>query len=529
MRKSIYEIILPLVGEDDREIEGKALLVNGLYSSFDVVAKEEAEKFAAGDFAAIPLALRERLLLRGHLTRRSEAEEIADLKLIGRVYRMIPARSGIGIIIMPTYDCNFRCPYCYEQHRLKNGQEWLDATMSHEMMEAVFDAVENYQARGYGVGRCTFYGGEPFLAKNIAVVREIAERCKKLGLAMDAVTNGYDLEAYLDFLEEYDCKYLQVTVDGVGEANDRRRIHKDGVPTYDRILKNVELALRRGISINLRVNVGRENISGIGALVEDLRARGFLEKEEARAAEAKKLQGTDKKTGRGEFSYYFKATNDDKHPENNIREQDIIDELMRNGFTALEAIKLQSQYSVPERALRQLFTKEEMPHPSPAYCGSEQGMFVIDPFGRLYACWDQVGLENAAVGFADEQSGRFLMNFAKAKWRTRTSDLMPACEACPYVFICRGGCASRAFAEHGSYFREYCGETKEIFAFVASRVAGEVWAKNGESELSLSLAGPLSRLTDAERRTLIESRSQKEIFACLKAAGLWEESRKSYY
>ena len=206
--------------------------------------------------------------------------------------------------------------------------------------------------------------------------------------------------------------------------------------------------------------MGCENISDIGALVKDLRARGFMEKEEARAVEAKKLQCADKKTTRGEFSYYFKVDNDDNHPENNIGEQDIIDELLKNGFTALEAMDLQSQYSAPEHTLQHLFKKEGVPHLSPAYCGSEQGMLVIDPFGRLYSCWDQVAVEGAAVGLTDEQTGRFLMNFSKAKWRTRTSDLMPACEVCPYVFICRSGCASRAFAEHGSYFREHCGETK---------------------------------------------------------------------
>ncbi|MBO6182687.1 MAG: radical SAM protein, partial [Acidaminococcaceae bacterium] len=353
MRRSTYEIILPLIQGSD-EIKDRMLLVNGLYSSFDVVTKEEAEKFATGDFAGLSPALRERLLLRGHLTRKSEAEELADMKLIGRVHRMIPARSGIGIVIMPTYDCNFRCPYCYEQHRLKNGQKWLESTMSHEMIEGVFAAIENYKARGYSIGECTLYGGEPFLAKNIDVVREIAGHCKKLGISMSAITNGYDLESYLDFLDEYNCKHLQVTVDGVGEANDRRRIHKDGVPTYDRILKNVELALQRGASINLRVNVGRENISGIGALTEDLRAQGFIAKEEERAAAGNKSK-------RGIFSYYFKATNNDSHPENNIKEQDIIDELMKNGFTAMEAIQLQSQYSVPANGLKRLFAKEAMP------------------------------------------------------------------------------------------------------------------------------------------------------------------------
>ncbi|MBR1761201.1 MAG: radical SAM protein [Schwartzia sp.] len=521
MRKSTYEIILPLI-HGSEEIKDRTLLVNGLYGAIDVVKKEEADKFAAGDFAGLSTALRERLLLRGHLTRKSEEEELADLKLIGRLYRLLPARAGIGIVIMPTYDCNFRCPYCFERHRLANGQDWLSRTMSHEMIEAVFSAIENYRARGYAVNTCGFYGGEPFLARNLPVVREIAERCKALGLKINAVTNGYDLESYLDFMEEYGCKSLQITVDGVGEANDCRRIHKDGVPTYDRILKNAELALQRGVRISLRVNVGRENISGIGALVEDLRARGFIEKEKQRAAA--RVMG--EKPKRGKFSYYFKATFDNKHSETDVKEQDIIDELMKNGFTALEAIELQSQYSPAAHELKSLFTKKTFPQFSPVYCGSESGMLVIDPFGRLYPCWDTVAMEETAVGATNVETGRFFMNFSKAKWRTRTTDLMAACQTCPYAFICRGGCASRAFAEHGSYFRESCGEAKEIFAFVASRVAGEAWERNHEDELSLSLAGPLSRLTDAERKTLMESRSQKELFEVIKAAGLWEADKK---
>ena len=33
-------------------------------------------------------------------------------------------------------------------------------------------------------------------------------------------------------------------------------------------------------------------------------------------------------------------------------------------------------------------------------------------------------------------------------------------------------------------------------------------------------------LTDEERKTLTESRNQKEIFEVIKAAGLWEEGKK---
>ena len=47
MRVSTYEIFLPLIGTDEKEIEDRALLVNGLYGAVDVVTKEDADKIAA--------------------------------------------------------------------------------------------------------------------------------------------------------------------------------------------------------------------------------------------------------------------------------------------------------------------------------------------------------------------------------------------------------------------------------------------------------------------------------------------------
>ena len=534
MRTSTYEIFLPLTGADEKPIEGRALLINGLYGAVDVVTQEERDVIAAGEFEKLPLPVFERLSLRGHITRKTEEEEVADMRLLSRVYKIIPARSSVELAIMPTYDCNFRCPYCFEQHRLKNGEVWLESIMENETMDAIFAALDDYRARGCALSACTLYGGEPFLEKNREVVRRIADRCKARGMKIGVVTNGYDLESFLDFIEEYQIHSLQVTVDGTAEVNNRRRLHKDGLPTYDRILNNVELALRRGVGIRLRVNVGRENLHGIGALLGDLRERGLIGKADTKPAHPVSapghLQPSEKaQAGRGDFSYYFKAVNDDAHPENNVSEQAIIDELMKTGFTAREAIRRQSQYDTLAEGLSELFRKETFPRFSPAYCGAEQGMLVVDPFGKVYTCWDIVAKEENSVGFVDQDLGRFLWNFNKAKWRVRTTDNLEACRACPYAFLCRCGCASRAYYEHGSLFREYCGEIREIVAFVASHMAGAEWEKNHDEEMTLSLAGPLSRLTEAERETIMTTKSQKEMFGIVKELGLFAGAEEKAY
>ena len=196
MKISTYEIVLPLIGKEDRKIEGKALLVNGLYGAIDVVDEAVATNLQEGRIGSIPFALRERLAQRGHITRKDAEGELADARLLGRAWNKLIGRIGTGPVILPTYDCNFRCPYCFERHRLSRGQEWLGHEMKPEMVEAVFAALQKQQDKGYKVESCALYGGEPLLKENMATVRNICERARDMGLPLSAITNGYDLEVH---------------------------------------------------------------------------------------------------------------------------------------------------------------------------------------------------------------------------------------------------------------------------------------------------------------------------------------------
>ena len=516
MRVSTYELVLPLIDENGRAVEGRELLFNGLYGALDVLDSEEARSVRDGELSRLSPELRDRLLARGHLTQKGEDEELADQKLVARIGRMLYERMRIDPLIMPTYDCNFRCPYCYERHRLRNAQEWLQTAMAPDLLDAIFEGLEDHKERGFRLGTCTLYGGEPLLAKNVGLVRSICERCKSLGIKVGAVTNGYDLDAYLDVLEEYDFERLQVTVDGVGAVNDRLRVHKDGAGSYERIMQNIELALERGVPVNLRINVGTQNIGGIADLIGDLRRRGFLDKEARRAQEAKQGDAP----MRGSFLYYFKAINDADDPEKDLRERDILDELIRCGSTVDEAIELVSMYSQPADKIRALLEKKGYPRLEPSFCGAQGPMAIFDPFGDIYPCFDVVGMDELCIGSVMVPGGKFLWNFDKAKWHLRTSDNLEPCMRCPYTFACRGGCASRARSAHGTCFVEHCGENRAILDYVISRLSEAAYQERGEAELSLSLAAPLSQLTQGQRETLMASRSQKDIYEIAAKIGI---------
>ena len=122
-------------------------------------------------------------------------------------------------------------------------------------------------------------GGEPFLKENFAVVREICRRAQQLGIPLNAITNGYEIDYFLELIAEYEFKTLKIAVDGVGAAHDHHRRHKNGFATYERIMENVVLALEKGVDVTLRININKENVGEIKNLTEDFAARGFTDQE----------------------------------------------------------------------------------------------------------------------------------------------------------------------------------------------------------------------------------------------------------
>ena len=507
MRVSTYEIILPVIDERNNIVKGKKLLVNGLYGSFDIVSTKVVKYIEENKINSLSNSDYEKLKKRGHITEKTINEEVQDMEILANIYKKIPGRCGVGLVIMPTYDCNFRCPYCFESHRLSNDKKWLEAVMDREMILTVFRGIKNYKERGYDIGNCTLYGGEPLLEKNKDIVKIICECAKEIGININAITNGFELDSYIELMEQYSFGSIQVTIDGVREVNDARRRHKNGLPTYDRIISNIKQTLLHGVDVIVRVNIGKDNIGGMEDLIADIESKKFNKK------------STNGKSGK--FSYYFKATTEDNNPDLALKEEDILNKLLNIGLDVDSAMKLQGQYSMFYNDIKRCFEKKTYHQYSPSFCGAENGMLVIDPFGKIYSCWDSVAKDEDVVGYADIASNHFIFNFNKAKWRNRTTDKMANCICCPYVFICKGGCASRAYNIHGNYYHEYCGEYREVFNYVASHVAYTNFCKTNQSELTLSLLMPLEKLSYDERKVIIESNSQRDIFNIASKIGLF--------
>ncbi len=177
MRTSSYTIYVDL--PDNQQ---EMLLVHGYTGAYDRVSRpvasflrlreaKRAPKPLYGEWASEPApgdqATRatpptspspqtlEILEERGFLTRKSVEEEVAFLRELAVRLHETRTMGMPGYIFMPTYNCNLRCPYCFQDHmRSKPQFQHLLKGMSIAMVDRILAGIGELEAK-HGIPRDT--------------------------------------------------------------------------------------------------------------------------------------------------------------------------------------------------------------------------------------------------------------------------------------------------------------------------------------------------------------------------------------
>lgn len=463
LRASNYVIYVDL--EDEREM---TLLTHGYTGAYDLVSNPIGAYVRSLDVrppkplygnwpdeardGAVPVPSAEtirRLTDRGYLTRLTRAEERELFDEFVRIKNRHELATMPTYIVMPTYDCNLRCGYCFQDHmRTDAGYRHLLRTMTPTMIDRMIAALPGIEMR-HGIAAeagatrpFTFFGGEPLLAQSRPVVERIMTRALALGPAsFSAVTNATELDAYADLLGPEGISVLQITIDGPRERHDARRIYADGSGSFDRIADNVDLALARGVNVDIRMNVDRSNVETLPEVAEFFAARSWpaLKNFSAYAAPV----------------HAANPATDRKNCFNNHELNEALAEL-RDRAPAVRAI------TTADDALRTRLRRvlrdggDPMPIMRSTFCGAHTGMYVLDPFGDIYACWERTGDKNLRIGWIDEDGTAQFVADRLENWRSRTVTSNETCAQCRYAMYCGGGCAVLAEEVHGTMFGNYC-------------------------------------------------------------------------
>lgn len=189
---------------------------------------------------------------------------------IHNLYKIIYANT-MNITIIPTMDCNFKCIYCFEEH--KN----IETTFNIE------NAIINFIKKNIIKHRLKYvyiswFGGEPLLKKN--VILNIMKKVKFLGdnygvtILSDITTNGYLLDVNtFEQLLSVGILFYEITIDGFAETHDLFRPLKNGSGTYTQIvenLKKIKKAFPQKIfHIIIRTNIDKNSASVYPSFVKE--------------------------------------------------------------------------------------------------------------------------------------------------------------------------------------------------------------------------------------------------------------------
>lgn len=474
LRTSSYTIYVELQEQPEH-----MLLVHGYTGGYDKVSRSVADYLRSqeagspaqplyGEWKSEPALERtavaapsERtidvLKRRGYMTSMSVAEEEGFFARTAKKRHQRALQHGTAYIFMPTYNCNLRCPYCFQDHmRTQPEYAHLLRTMRPEVVDRIFAAMPVLE-REHGVEEgddftrnIGFYGGEPFLAVHRPIIEYIMNKARSMGpVRFWAVSNATELEAYEDLLGPDGVAQVQITLDGPPDEHDKRRIHADGSGSFDQIARNIDLCLDRGAVVSVRMNLDKSNILHVPRLAEEIVARGWDSRRGFSVYTARVVHGN----AHTKFQTSFATT---------WELDQAIDDL-RIAYPAMRVIGRPDD-GMQARA-RRLFDDRAhgLSHLKSSFCGAHTGMYIFDPFGDIYACWERTGDERIRIGRVLD-GGQVEMNEGLTKmWHSRTPASNPTCRKCRYALHCGGGCAVLAEGQNGKFYSNYCDGYGERF------------------------------------------------------------------
>jgi uncharacterized protein len=432
---------------------GERLLVQPLTRQAALVPPDVAARLTAG--AALPDGEERDLAEAGFLVASDDAER-AQLAEAWADYLAEAALTPTQLVVVPSFACNLRCTYCYQDQFEPQGHGLI--SVAH--LDALFRYLDRFHVAEEPRPYITLFGGEPLVdsAGHHDRLARVLDGARARGLEVAVVTNGYDLAAFVPTLAGGPVKEVQVTLDGPPAVHDARRPHATGVGTFARIVAGVDVLVEAGLPVNLRVVVDRENLEALPALAALAREHGWLDLPEGRF----KTQ-----VGRN-YELYGCASRQ--------RREDLFDrlELWARYAELAQAHPVLRDFHRPRlHGMRHLAETGELPPPNFDACPAAKKEWAFAPDGAIYGC-------TATVGHPEHRLGRYAPEVERdeaaiARLVGRSVLTMAGCKGCALGPVCGGGCAALAARTSGDPLAPDCRPVRELLGLGAAYygLAGE--------------------------------------------------------
>lgn len=424
---SSYLISVKLDSEED-----KYMLIHGYTGAMDIVSSKVLSAISSTNTDRLSNDTIQFLLKRGYFTTWSKEEEYAHIVRLANALQKKHKILYSTFTWVITYNCNFRCPYCFEGREKKDGKAKIVFTK--DRVDKAFNEMEIIQPqKELRRDVITLYGGEPLLSENKEIINYIVQEGCKRGYRFVVITNGYSIDEFMDLFLETKIYKLQITVDGSKEVHNVRRIHKDGYGTFDKIIDNIKLALSKDVHITVRMNVDGKNIEQYNELMDYFKSNSFFKS--------------------NKFYFYPAILENSVNVTSSEKEQlDFVDDK-----TFFEAQKDVSE-QITSHYIYSIFIKSLSEGKAISFrsvsCAAQVNGYVLDPLGGIYPCWDTIGDKKHLMG--NYFSGKINWNKKVLEnWQNTNVGQIRPCNKCKYAILCGGGCPYRHISKANSHCKMF--------------------------------------------------------------------------
>ncbi len=309
--------------------------------------------------------------------------------------------ASLGII--PTFDCNLRCIYCYA--RGGDDKEYISVKMA---KTAIIDLSKSYAKNHidlYLVG-----GGEPLM--NFQLITDIVDFAKYLykSVGIHIVSNGTFDEIVLNWLIENKVD-IRISYDGI--MHDKQRPFAIGGLSKELVRKNIEYLVEHGLNPTIQCIITKNGTDTICNTLKDI-APLKIKKVKIEPALATDISRA--------------STNLEPYPDLYAR-------------SLLKAIKYLASSKLDLKIDTGYFSEPS----SGYYCGISENNKILTPQGFITSCVEVSKIndpyaEKIIYGKITTNGIKLYNRRQKALKSLHYSNQLDGCKNCNLRLICLGGC-----------------------------------------------------------------------------------------
>ncbi len=345
---------------------------------------------------------------------------------------------SISVMIKPASGtCNMSCDYCFYCDEAQKRKQESYGFMSEETLKNVIRRTLPVAEESVCYA---FQGGEPTL-RGLAFFEKVTELQQKYNKNNVIIYNSLQTNGYA--IDEDWCRFLKknhflvgISLDGIRTTHDRFRHTLAGGPTFQRVLKTIELFDRYGIEYNILTVVNRHVAAHIEEIYEFYKKKGWHYQQYIACMDPlQEAHGNTEYALRPEEYGQFLITLFRLWHRDYLRGQQPYIRQFENYAAILMGY-------LPEACEHRGVCSEQ---------------YVAEADGSVYPC-DFYALESYQLGnFNTDRLEQLDAKRNEIGFITPSLQLTDNCRTCSYHHLCRGGCRrNRDLTEDGFYQNYFC-------------------------------------------------------------------------